>query len=138
MGALVSFFAGGPARIQAMLIAALAMALTCAALLVYGLWWRGEAKGMKAELTAAVAQGTVLADALGNCNAATDHTKRVGDAAIAAMGGLVAEAKKAHQDRGKTAATLEEIARQTRKAGEGCDWAWEQIEQQKRKARATP
>lgn len=138
MGKLVAFFAGGPARIQMLLIGAMAIALVCAALLIYGLYWRGEAKEAKAELGIAIAQGTVLADKLGTCNAGVDQARRVGEAAIAAMTALVADAKKANAGRKITAETLDEIARQARKAGEGCDWAWDQIEQQKRKARVVP
>lgn len=141
MGPIVSFFLAGPtapARLQAMLIAAVAVVATCMALLVWGLYWRGEYREAKVAVTALKAQGDVLADKLGTCTASVDQGKRVGDAAIAAMGGLVKQAQDANKDRGKTAATLEELARQGRKAGEGCDWAWEQIEQQKRKARAAP
>jgi ABC-type transport system involved in cytochrome c biogenesis permease subunit len=141
MGKLVSFFIAGPtapARLQLLLIAAAAVAIACMSLLIWGLYWRGEYREAKAAVTALAAQGQVLADKVETCSAAATETKRVGDAAIAAMGGLVAEAKKVHKDRTTTAQSLEEIARRTRTAGEGCDWAWQQIEQQKRKARAAP
>lgn len=139
MGSIVSFFLTGPlapARLQAMLIAAAAVAIACLSLLVWGLYWRGEYREAKATIVVLKAQGDVLADKLATCNAGADNAKRVGDAAIAAMGGLVKQAQDANKDRAKVAGTLEELARQGRKAGEGCDWAWGEIEQQKRKAGA--
>ena len=145
MGKIVSFFLAGPtapARLQAMLIAAGAIAIACLSLLIWGLYWRGEYREAKAAVVVLKAQGDVLADKLGTCSAAADQAKRVGDAAIAAMGGLVKQAQDANKDRGKVAANLEELARQARKPGEGCDWAWDKIEQtrehNKRKARAAP
>lgn len=131
-------FIPSPVQVKAMVIGLGAMAIVCLSLLVFGLYWRGEYREVKAELGVAIAQGAVLADKIGTCSAATDETKRVGDAAIAEMRVLAKQARDAGKGNQASAAALEELARQARKTGEGCDWAWKQIEEQKRKARATP
>ena len=141
MRGLVSFFLAGPAapaRLQVLLLGALGVALACLGLLIWGLYWRGEYRDAKAALQVAQAQNDVLAASLTRCDAAAAHTKAVGDAAVRAMGKLVQQAEEAQKGRTASADAIEDLARLARKAGEGCSWAWQQIEQQHRKARGTP
>ena len=141
MNPLLSFFLAGPAapgRLQILLIGALGVALACLGLFSWGLYWRGEYRDARAALTVAEAQRDVAAAALQRCDAATAHAKAVGDAAVKAMGKMVADAREAQKGREATAIAIEELARQSRQPGEGCGWAWDQIEQQHRKARSAP
>ena len=127
-----------PLQIKAALVAAAVMAIAILTLLVWGLYWRGEYREAKAALTVYAGQAAINKEAAERCSAGAEEAKRVGEAAIAAMGPMVAAARAAAKDRTNTAQTLEELARQKRQSGEGCDWAWGEIEQQKRKARAAP
>ena len=112
-----------PLQIKAALVAAAVMAIAILTLLVWGLYWRGEYREAKAALTVYAGQAAINKEAAERCSAGAEEAKRVGEAA---------------KDRTNTAQTLEELARQKRQSGEGCDWAWGEIEQQKRKARAAP
>lgn len=145
MSKIISFFLTGPAapvRIQAMLIAGAALALAMSALLIWGLYWRGEYREAKAAVVVYAAQAAVTKEAVERCNAGADQAERVGNAAIAAMRPLVEAAQRASAERGRTAKALEDLARQRRQPGENCDWAWDQIEQARqsinRKAGAAP
>lgn len=140
MSKLIGFFLAGPAapaRLQVLLVGALAMALTVAGLTIWGLWWRGEYREAKAALAVYVAQVQVSSAALNACNAGADEARKVGAAAVTAMGRLVAEARKANEPARALAGRLDELAKQPREPGQGCDWAWQQIERD-RKARPTP
>lgn len=128
MGSLIGFFAGGPARLQALLIGAIAMLLACAALTIWALWERSGRLGATVQLTAAVAQQAVLADKLGQCDAGTAEAKRVGDAAIAAMGGLVAAARKQHEGSRQQVMRIEDLLAKPPPAGASCEDAWRAIE----------
>lgn len=135
MGSLLGFFAAGPARIQALLLCALAMVAACLGLLVYGLWWRGEAYSARAERDVAVAQAEVLAGGLKACNAGVDEAKRVGAAAVAAAGELVAAARRLKQPARETVQRIETIIEKGTPAGAGCEDAWRVIEADRQKAR---
>lgn len=144
MSGILSFFLAGPtapARLQVLLIGALAIGAACLGLFTWGLWWRGEAREAKAVVAVYAAQVQVSSAALNQCNAGADEARRVGNAAIAAMGGLVADARKAGEGARALAGRLDELAREPRQPGQDCHWAWQQIEQQyqqNRKARPTP
>lgn len=138
MGSIVSFFVGGPARIQALLIGALAVAVVCMGLLVYGLYWRGEAKAAEGKVIAAVAQGTVLADAVKTCSAGVDAAAKVGAAALDVGAQLLeAERKRTAKDAG-LAKSIGDLAARKSAPGEDCRTAWREIEEELKKARAAP
>lgn len=141
MNPILSFFLAGPAapaRLTGLLVGALAIGLACLGLYTWGLYWRGEAREAKAVVAVYADQVKVSSRALEQCNAGADETRRVGAAAVAAMGKLVRDAELANARRLTEAAALEQQAAQPRKPGEDCRWAWQQIEQQHRKARPTP
>jgi hypothetical protein len=123
---------------KAKLAAAAALAIAMAALLIWGLYWRGEYREAKAALTVYAAQAAVNKEAVDRCNAGATEAARVGNAAIASMGPLLEAARRARADLDRGAKALDELARRPRAAGENCDWAWDQVEQQHRKARAAP
>lgn len=117
---------------------AIAAGAAMAALLTWGLYWRGEYREAKAVGVALEAQGQILAAGLTSCNAGADQAKRVGDAAIAATSELLEKGRKLAAPRQKTVERIETIIERPAKPGEGCDWAWDQIESDRQKARATP
>lgn len=122
---------------QAKLAAAAALAIAMAGLLIWGLYWRGEYREAKAALTVYATQAAVNKAAVDRCSAGADEAARVGKAAIDSMGPLLESARRARADLDKGAKALDELARRPRAAGEDCNWAWDQIELN-RKARATP
>ncbi len=136
MGAILSFFAAGPARIQALLVGAMAFAITALALLAWGFWWRAEAYQARAERDRERVQVTVLASAVNACNAGVDQAKRVGDAAVATGAELLEAARKLKAPQKHTIERIETVIERPRAPGEGCDWAWSEIEAQQRKAGA--
>lgn len=136
MGGLVGFFAGGPARIQALLIGALAMALVCAALLIYGLWWRGEAFEARRDRDVFKMQASVLSDGLTRCNAGADEAKRAGDRAVGLVRGLLEDIRKQNGPLLGQASRIEELLKNPTPNGAGCDAAWDEIE--KNRTRASP
>jgi len=142
MGALLTFFNAGPARIKMLLVGALAMAAVCLSLLVYALWWQAKAYRMeaqrneaRAERDRAIDQGRVLAGGLHACSGGVDQVKKLSDAALAGMDELLGKARKLAAPREKTIERIETVIHQAPKPGEGCDWAWDQLERE-RKARA--
>lgn len=137
MGGLIAFFAGGPARLQALLVVAMGMALVCAGLLIYGGYWHLEALKLEARLAPTIAQANVNAAAVEACSAGVGLAQKTAEASVAAGAQLLALARKANADRPRVAAALEDLARQARQPGEDCNWAWDRIERQ-RKAGAAP
>jgi hypothetical protein len=106
MTALLAFFGAGPARLQALLIAALALIALCLSLTVWALierTWRLQDAAELATLKAQQAQ--VLADSLGRCNAGVENAAKAGVAAVADTKRLLGMAEVAMQ---KTAALREE------------------------------
>lgn len=94
MNALLGFFGASPARLQALLIAALAMALVCAGL---GGWALIERSGRyQAERDAAVykSQSAVLSDSLDRCNAGVAAVQKAGEDAQKSVRELRAAAAK--------------------------------------------
>lgn len=138
IGPLLGFIGASPARLQAMLVGLLAMLLACAALTIWALWERSGRLGATVQLTAAIAQQSVLADKLGQCDAGTAETKRVGDAAIAAMGGLVAAARKANEAGRAQATRIEDLLAKPPPPDAGCEDAWRAIEAERNAARPIP
>jgi hypothetical protein len=128
MGGLLGFFAGGPARIQALLVGVLAMALVCAGLTIWALWERAGRLSLRAELTAAVDQGKVLADKLLQCDTATAATKSAGDRSVAEMRRLVAAVDKRFADTPERIRRLEDLLKLPPPAGATCEDAWRAIE----------
>lgn len=94
MNTLLGFFGASPARLQALLIAALTMALVCAGL---GGWALIERSGrFQAERYAEVykLQSAVLDDALGRCNAGVAAVQKAGEDAQQGVRELRAAAAK--------------------------------------------
>lgn len=147
MGALVSFFAGGPARLKALLVGAAAMAVVCLALTTWALLersWRfqalAEVERGRTLLVRERDQVQVLAAAVGACSAGVDLAKRVGDAAIAGTAELVEAAKRLKRPAVHTREVIERVIASpaTPEQAADCNWGWAEIEaeHQKRKARA--
>jgi hypothetical protein len=105
MTALLAFFGAGPARLQALLIAALALIALCLSLTVWALIERTWRLQDAAELATLKAQQAVLADSLGRCNAGVENAAKAGVAAVADTKRLLGMAEVAMQ---KTAALREE------------------------------
>lgn len=131
MGALVAFFSG-PARLKGLIAGAGVALVACLGLAAHGQYWRAEAKQAALERDLALAQAQVLSGSLAACNAGVDRSKAVGDAAIAAMGEMLAKARKLALPREKTIERIETVIHQAPKPGEGCDWAWGEIEREQR------
>lgn len=123
-----------PPQIKAALVAGAAMAIACLALLVWGLYWRGEYREAKAAVTVYAAQAAINKGAVERCSAGADEVAKLGRAATTAMGVLLAEARRANKDRDERARALDDLARRPRATGEDCSWAWRQIEEQHRAA----
>src|SRR5688572_15439782 len=84
-------------------------ALVVAALLIFGLYWRGEAYQARAEADLARAQISVLVAATETCKASVDQARRVGEAAIAGTAELVAAARRLKQPARHTIERIETI-----------------------------
>lgn len=95
MGGLLAFFGAGPARLQALLIAAMAMLALVLALTTWALVERTKRLSLKVEVVALRAQSDVLADSLGRCNAGVEAAAKAGIAAQGDVKRLVAAAEKA-------------------------------------------
>jgi hypothetical protein len=134
MGALVSFFAGGAARVQALLIGAMASALVAAALLALALWWRGEAYQARGLRDAALLQAQVLAKGIVSCNAGVAAAEKAAQDAVNTSRKLLAEARRLAKPAIAEVKRIEELLKQktptARADGSppGCDDAWTAIE----------
>lgn len=124
MGALLSFFAGNPARIGA---AAFGIALVLVG--GYALWLRSEYYQVANERDLARAQIAVLAAAVETANASIDQAKRAADAAVKGTAALVAEAKRLKAPARHTVERIERIIKEPAPPGAGCDDAWQRIEE---------
>jgi hypothetical protein len=127
MSALLDFFGGGTARIQALLYAAIAMLVVVLALVVYGEYWRAQAwkardqvDQVKQQLVAAIDQEKVLAGALQTCNAGVEASAKAATAALAAAAAAQARADAAAVEHRQASAKLEALLRQPTKPGAGC------------------
>lgn len=139
MGALVSFFAGGPARIQALLIIAGFGLAAGLGLLTWGLYWRGEYREAKATVVALQAQGEVLAVAVAACSDGVDNAKKVGDEALRTGAALLVEARRLHADVPRVVGKLEDLMNRKPPArADGapadCRDAWRAIAEEEQKA----
>lgn len=135
MGALLDFFAGGTARIQALLVGALAMAAVCLALTAYGLWWRSEAYQARGERDVAIAQARALAAGIEACSAGVAAAQRAALNAVSTGRELLAQAQRLARPAIAEAKRIEELLKQkppARADGKqaGCDDAWDEIEGQ--------
>lgn len=141
MNPLLSFFLAGPAapaRLQALLIGVMGMALVCAGLLIYGGYWHLQATKKDVELVAARAQVAVLAKATETCNAGVEVARKASDAALTHGRQLLDLARKGQAQGAQVASSIEQLAAQRPAAGEGCTDAWREIEAAERKARGAP
>lgn len=128
MGALLDFFAAGPARVKGLLVGALAVAVLALGLTAWALVERAGRFQALAERDAARAQEAVLSGALARSNAAVDEAKRVADAAVAGTAQLVAAAKRLHAPEVHTVERIERIIQAPEPAGADCNSAWQAIE----------
>lgn len=137
MGKLLEFFGAGPARLQALLIGALAMALTCAALAGWALVERSGRLTLKIEVVRLEGQVTVLADKLKTQNDAVDAFGKAGDRIVGDVKKQLASLAKNDGRRSQQIASIEALLRQPRPTGAdgrpaGCSDAWRRIEAQVR------
>lgn len=95
---------------------------------------RLEAKATNAYLAA---QGQVLAGAVEGCTKGAEEVKRVGDAAIAGMGGLIKKAEGLAAPKWRTVKEIQTIIERPAPPGAGCAEAWAEIEALHKKAGAT-
>lgn len=79
MKTILGFFGAGPARLQALLIGAMAMAVTCLALTAWALWERSGKLSCEVERVTLAAQVAVLADKLNTQNTAVDALGSLGN-----------------------------------------------------------
>jgi hypothetical protein len=138
MSALLDFFAGGTARIQALLYAAIAMLVVVLALVVYGEYWRAQAWKARdqvdqgrAQLVSAVDQEKVLAGAVDACNAGVEATRATAAAAVAQAGAALDELKPLIAAHGSQVKRLEDLIKKPPLPGAGCHEAWRAIEAQR-------
>ena len=147
MGALLSFFTAGPARIKGLVIGAGVMAIAVLALTSWALLERAlrfqalaDVERVRTALVRERDQVKVLADAVAACSAGVDQAKRVGEAALAGTAELVAAAKRLKAPPIHTREVIEKIIEKpvTSEQAADCNWGWNEIEDEhrKRKARA--
>jgi len=117
-----------PLQIKAALVAGAAMLITVLALLVWGLYWRGEAREAAVKITALAAQGKVLAEATRACNAGVEAARASSAEAIQRGAQLLAEAKRIGQPARAQAARIEALLAKGTPAGADCRDAWRAIE----------
>lgn len=105
MGSLLTFFGAGGIRLQALIIAALAMAVMILGLTTWALLERSGRLSAKVELVAAQAQAQAWEAAAGRCTASVENAAKIGretvdatrellrkaDAAYARNAGLIAD-----------------------------------------------
>lgn len=128
MNAALDFFAGGPARLKALLVGVLAGLVVLLAVAAIALWWRGEALQARGERDLAIAQAQVLAKSVKVCSDGVDQAKRAADTAVALGGRLLAAASQQYAGARKQAQRIEEILKRPTPAGAGCEEAWDAIE----------
>lgn len=119
-------FIPNPLQIKAMIVAAALAAIAILALLVWGLYWRGEYRECKVENTALTGQVAVLADKLDTQSKAIQDNAATGQAALAVGRQLLAEARKKNPAPG--AAKSDAAASGPAQPGKGCPDAWTEIE----------
>lgn len=95
MGALLGFFAAGPARIQGLIIAFLAAVAVCLTLTAWALFERSGRLSAKVEVVTLKAQADVLADALTRCNTSIENAAKAGQEAVTETRRLVGLAERA-------------------------------------------
>lgn len=132
MGALLGFFAAGPARLQGLLIGAAALLAMVLALTAWALLERSGRFEAKADVARLEAQTKVLADSLGRCNAGVEAAAKAGAASVADTKRLLDMAGRAME---RTAAMRDEVRAivskpaPTRADGKpkDCGDAWQEI-----------
>lgn len=135
---ILDFLNASPARIQALAAGFLAVAVLCLGLTCWALWERLSATQARAERDRALAQVAVVSEAARACTASVDRAQVLSQAAVDAIDELLAAARRHSATAKRTSAALEAILSgpvATQQASD-CGWAWEQIEQQHRKAGA--
>jgi len=141
MGRLLDFFTAVTGRVQALLVAALAIAAMCLALAGWALLertWRYQAladlERARGELSLARAQGKVLAKAVDACNAGVELARQAGEDGRKAGRDLLAAVNRLNAGNVATVAALEDLLAHPEKPGATCEDAWREIEQLRAKA----
>lgn len=127
-----------PLGLKAQLWTAAGAAIALLSLTTWGMWERAGRLEAKATNAYLAAQGQVLAGAVKECSAGAAEVKRVGDLAVAGMGGLVEKAEKMAAPKWQTVKTIQTIIERPAPPGAGCAEAWAEIEALHKKAGATP
>lgn len=121
-------FVPNPLQLKLMAAGAIAAAVAILALLVWGLYWRGEYREVNAKVVALEAQGNVLAEATRACTAGVDLAKQAGDQAVKDAREMLAEARRLAAGGRKQAAAIEDLLKKPPPPGAGCEDAWKEIE----------
>ncbi len=124
---LLNFFGGSAARLQVLIVGAMAALVVILALTVWGLYWRGEYREAKAALVTLQAQGEILAESVRACSAGVDEAKKTGEAALEDGRKLLAEARRLAAGGRQQAQRLEQLLAQPTPPGAGCEDAWKEI-----------
>lgn len=135
IGAVIDFFAGGPARLKGLLVGAAVGLVALLTVVAIALWWRGEAYQARAELEKArgerdlaIAQSKILAKSVQACSDGVELAKRSADSAVKLGVQLLAAAKKEHQGARQQADRIEDLMKRPPPDGAGCEQAWDAIE----------
>lgn len=135
MGFLLDFFAGGTARIQALLIGALVGLVLLTGTAGVALWYRAEAASARAERDVAVEQGRVLASGIEACNAGVEAAHNAAQGAVDVGRKLLAEAKRLSTGSQNQVKRIADLLSKPPPPGADCRDAWREIEKISRKAR---
>jgi hypothetical protein len=131
---LLELLGASPARLQALLVAALAMLVVILALLIYGLWWRGQALQARGERDSARDQVVVVSAAAEACSESVARAKAIAGAELAAAHRALEDFRRLHAGQRAAVARLEGLLERPAPAGAGCDAAWAAIESDARAA----
>jgi hypothetical protein len=132
---LLELLGGSAARLEALLFAALAMLVVILALLIYGLWWRGQALQARGERDSARDQVVVVAAAAEACSESVARAKAIAGEQLAAAHRALEDFRRLHAGQRAAVARLEGLLERPAPAGSGCDAAWAAIESNPRAPR---
>jgi hypothetical protein len=134
MSKLLELLGASPARLQALLVAALAMLVVILALLIYGLWWRGQALQARGERDSARDQVAVVSAAAEACSESVARARAIAGAELAAAHRALEDFRRLHAGQRAAVARLEGLLERPAPPGAGCDAAWAAIETDARAA----
>jgi hypothetical protein len=134
MSKLIELLGASPARLQALLVAALAMLVVILALVVYGLWWRGQALEARGERDSARDQVAVVSAAAEACSESVTRARAIAGAELAAAHRALEDFRRLHAGQRAAVARLEGLLARPAPSGAGCDAAWAAIEANARAA----